>query len=169
MGREALDGRQAVVLLEREHTPPPIRTRLMAALHEPGRVARAIAVARVVLARHFTAAGEIEVTGFHLRGIPLFGGATDNARWVTGNYARRLGRDAVPVFRVEQGFRARETPDDIIIEYVGQPESKTSYPKREYGIVRVKLAESIFDWRGAATYSAEPAAPSSIVTLEPSA
>ena len=153
LGRDAGGGRKAVVLLEREAPVVTVRARLAAALQQQGMVAKAIAVSGVVLGRHFTEAGEMEVTAFHLHGIPLFGGGADNARWIAGNYARRFGRASSPMYRVEQGLSVQETPEAFVLAYQDAPETRTEYAKRDYDLVTVKLAESFFAWRGAVTYT----------------
>lgn len=160
LGRDAAGGRKPVLLLDREDKPLPVRARLMAALREPRWSTRALGVTGVVLGRHFGSAGEMEATSFHLHGIPLFGGATDNARWIVANYGRQLGRTPVPVYRIEQGFRIQDDAHDHVIDYEGFPETHAAYPKTEYGVVMVKLAASFFEWRGAVVYSVGRGLPS---------
>ena len=155
-GPARTDGRRPVVLIDREDKPESVRARLRRALGETSGIARLREVAKVVMARHFTERGEIEVTGFHLRGIPLLGGNPEGAGYVFDNYARRLSLAPVPVYKMDHGFVMTAQADDVRLGY-GAPELARVARCRVEPVV-IALAPSYFQFRGAVNYQVKPAA-----------
>jgi hypothetical protein len=154
LGRDPVNGRRPLVLLDRTEKPEPPRLRLRRGLQEKNPTARLFSVAKVVLSRYFTEAGETEVTSFHLKGIPLFGGGPVGG-WVFNNYAKRLGKEPVVVYRIEPGVIVQEADDSVrLVGYRAWPEIR--YSLREFEPTVLKLDESFFKFRGAATYAVQP-------------
>jgi len=150
LARERAGGRSPLIILDREHKPEPVRTRLARALQQPGAAEKFLEVAKVILARHFTEAGEIEVTSFHLQGVPLFGGVASGASYVFNHYARQLSMAPVLVYKIDDGATLREDADQVVIAYERQP--AVSYSKRDYHPLVLNLDESFFRFRGSPTY-----------------
>lgn len=148
-GQVSANGRRAIVLFDRSQKPEWVRSRLNRALHEPNVPAKLLGVAKVVIARHFTEAGELEVTSFQLRGIPLFGAASD-ATYVFSNYARQLSLAPVLAYKIDYGVTLKEDEAHIVIE--DDREMERSYSKTDYRPVLLSLGESYFQFRGASTY-----------------
>lgn len=145
--RDRANGRAPLILLAREGSPQSVRTRLNQALQDPSVLGRLFGVTKVVLERHFTKAGEIEVTSFHLEGVPLFGGAP---QYIFNGYARRLAVPEVPVYKIDYGTTLKESDDGIAIRYEGEPDILCS--KRDCQPITLTLGESFFRFRGEATY-----------------
>jgi hypothetical protein len=147
--QESINGRRPVIFLDRDRKPESVRAKLNGALKEPEVVGKLLGVARVVLARHFTREGQIEVTSFHFGGIPLFG-ATPDATYVFLNYAGRLSLSPPPIYKIDFAINLRDEPDRIVVGYDGGPER--TYLKQDYEPIVVKLRDSFFRFRGAPAY-----------------
>jgi len=154
VGQEQFAGRRPILFLDRAAKPDPIRVRLHDALETPGLVRRTTRVAKVILARHFTEAGAMEVTSFHLQGIPLFGGNHNGAESVFRNYSRLLSLPSVPAYKREYGFSCRMTAEQLLIEY--DDFLVRAFPRTDYVPVLVRLDESYFRFRGPASYQLQP-------------
>lgn len=148
--RERALGQSPVIILERERMPETVRLRLTRALQQPDVAAKLREVAKVVLARHFTEAGELEVTSFHLQGVPLFGGIPSGASAVFNRYARQLSVPPVPVYKLDNGATFQEDGAHVAIGYGHDP--ATVYSKRDYHLVVLNLEESFFRFRGSPVY-----------------
>jgi len=143
-----------LVFLSRDQKFESVRVRLNRALEKPGMIVKLLDVAKVVLTRHFMEKGEIEVTKFHLRGIPLFGGAPDGAQSLFDNYAQHFSLSPIPVFKIDYGVSLREDAERFSVGYDHVP--KRSFSKHEYKPIVLKLDESFFHFRGRASFRIQP-------------
>jgi len=152
IGQQPVNGRKPLVLLDRDQKIEFPRGRLNKALQEADVGRRLLQVAKVVLGRYFTEAGEMEVTSFHLQGIPLFGGGPVGG-WVFNNYAKLLSVNPVVVYRMEPGVSLEEDADSFLLvgySYMVGPEIR--YSKHEFEPIVMVLDESFFQFRGMVGY-----------------
>lgn len=153
----ASDGKSPVVLLRRESPIRSLRDRLRDALQQPRRDQKAAALLRILFARHFTAAGEMEVTAFHLEGIPLFGGAPNGAQEVVDGYAQRLGVEPLVVYKIDYGFFMRRKDGHMWIGYGNHAQSR--YDERRYDPIVLVIHEPSFTYGGPVLYHVRRAQP----------
>ncbi len=99
-------GREPIVVIDRTRKTEPIHARLTRALAVAGFLGKFQSLMRLAVQRYFSEAGEIEVTDYHLHGVPLFGDSRDGVKQVFASYASfySLSPAALHVYKRNKGF-----------------------------------------------------------------
>lgn len=163
MGEHARrEGKALVVLLDRPTKVTYPRAQLMAALGEPGLVAKAKGVGAFLVNRYFTA--DVVSTSFHLDGLYLFGCCPDSGQQTFQGYAKLWAVPGVTVFKLEEPFRLYDDGDAWRIGYQDTrvysrtfgADTLTTFPKRDTELLVLDLDESFFRFQGPVAYRLRP-------------
>jgi len=155
------DGRAPIVLLDRKEKVKFPRMQLMTAMEQPGEGSKISALLRFLANRYFFQ--DYLTSSFHLDGIMMFG-CCPNSAWVTfDGYAKWLNHQRVPVYKHEPPFFLEQDDGVYKIGYkVTEVWSKSfgsfrsiAFPKREYQVIRLEIAEPFFHLRGSLAYTVE--------------
>ena len=158
-GLYAMNGRLPIILLDRKEKLTFPRAQLMAAVEQPGEGSKILGLLRFLANRYFIQ--EYVTSSFHLGGIMMFG-CCPNSAWVTfDGYAKWLNRRRVPVYKHEPPFYLEQNDGVYKIGYkVTEAWSKsfgsfrsTTFPKRQYQIIKLEIGDSFFRLRGGLDYN----------------